>query len=86
MLIIFFGLMSINYEITELLFTCVSVHFGATVLRGVLHAHELEVLKAVEGEAGVGHHSHESWDKASVQGADSTFLENNITRKYTNTM
>lgn len=40
----------------------------------VLHAAVLEVLEAVEGEAGVGYHAHEGGDEAAVEGARAALL------------
>lgn len=42
--------------------------------RQVLHAAELEVFEAVEGEAGVRHHAHEGGREAAVEGARPAFL------------
>lgn len=49
--------------------------FVASVLGAVLHAQELEYLKAIEGESRVGHHSCQCWHKAAVQGTNSTLLQ-----------
>lgn len=42
--------------------------------RGVLHAHELEHLEAVEGKARVRYHTHQRGYEAAVQRPEAAFL------------